>query len=115
MSKIADLFEHNLIQNFNQLFTEADAIESLLHKNIQQSSAENVNTIITQFFNLPEATETALALDLQHDEIQTLKQTTSMNDENLSSIAKIVAFLLAQETNAFEQVEVFESLQDYPM
>lgn len=115
MSKIADLFEYNLIQNFNQLFTEADAIESLLHENIQQSSDEDLKIMITQFFNLPEATETALALDLQYDEIQTLKQITSMNDANLSSIAKIVAFLLAQETKAFEQVQVFESLQDYPM
>jgi len=38
-----------------------------------------------------------------------------MKKENIADTAKIVALCLALETNALDQVEIADSLEDYPI
>ncbi|MDY6455938.1 hypothetical protein [Acinetobacter faecalis] len=116
MSKMIDLFEQNLVQNFSQFFfSKADSIENELHQNIQNTSENDLKSMIANFFAQPQAQETAIALDLQQNEIQALLAGEALTQTHLESTAKIVAYYLAMETDAFSKVEVFDSLKDYPM
>ncbi len=48
--------------------------------------------------------------------VEQLQAGSDLKDESLmTATAKIVAYCLAVETDAFNQVDVAESLQDYPM
>lgn len=116
MSKMMNLFEQNLVQNFsNFLFSKTDHIEDQLNQHIQNTSENDLKSIIANFFADPQAQETALALDLQHNEIQALLAGEALNHKHLASTAKIVAYYLAMETDTFSKIDVFDNLKDYPM
>lgn len=116
MSKMIDLFEQNLVQNFAQFFfSKADHIEDQLHQYIQNTSENDLKSMIANFFAQPQAQETALALDLQTNEIQALLAGDALTKTHLKSTAKIATYYLAMETDAFSKVNVFDSLKDYPM
>ena len=116
MSKMIDLFEQNLVQNFsNFFFSKADHIENELHLNIQNTPENDIKSLIANFFAEPQAQETATALDLQQNEIQALLAGEALAEMHLASTAKIVAYYLAKETDTFSKLDLFDSLKDYPM
>ncbi|WP_180055898.1 MULTISPECIES: hypothetical protein [unclassified Acinetobacter] len=117
MLKMIDVLEQQLVQNFSDsLFTQIDAIDELFHEQLKTVADIDLQNLISQFFSTENAVEVAHALDIQANDIEAIQAGANLKDENLvNATAKIIAYCLAVETSALEQVEVFDSLQDYPM
>ena len=117
MLKMIDVLEQQLVQNFSDsLFTQTDAIDDLFHEQLKTVADIDLQNLISQFFSTENALEVAQDLDIQADQIEAIQSGADLKDESLvAATAKIVAYCLAIETNTLHQVEVFESLQDYPM
>ena len=110
MLKMIDVLDQRLVQNFTQaLQSPTPQFEEQLDQGILNASDLELNHAVT-------AIEAAQALDISADRIQALQLGASFKDEQyLADLKKIVTLCLALETDALEQVEVFDSLQDYPM
>jgi len=117
MLKMIDVLDQRLVQNFTQaLQSPTSQFEEQLDQGILNASDLELNHAVTAFFNEVDAIEAAQALDISADRIQALQLGASFKDEQyLADLKKIVTLCLALETDALEQVEVFDSLQDYPM
>ena len=117
MLKMIDVLDQRLVQNFTQaLQSPTPQFEEQLDQGILNASDLELNHAVTAFFNEVNAIEAAQALDISADRIQALQLGASFKDEQyLADLKKIVTLCLALETDALEQVEVFDSLQDYPM
>ena len=117
MLKMIDVLEQQLVQNFSDsLFTQTDAIDDLFHEQLKTVADIDLQNLISQFFSTENALELAQDLDIQADQIEAIQSGADLKDESLvAATAKIVAYCLAVETNTLHQVEVFESVQDYPM
>ncbi|OTG81907.1 hypothetical protein B9T33_05115 [Acinetobacter sp. ANC 5054] len=117
MLKMIDVLEQQLVQNFSDsLFTQTDAIDDLFHEQLKTVADIDLQNLISQFFSTENALEVAQDLDIQADQIEAIQSGADLKDESLvTATAKIVAYCLVIETNILHQVEVFESLQDYPM
>ena len=105
------------MQDFTQaLQSPTPQFEEQLNQGILEASDCDLNRAVTTFFNEVNAIEAAQALDISVDRIQALQLGASFKDEQyLADLKKIVTLCLAVETDALHQVEVFDSLQDYPM
>ena len=117
MLKMIDVLDQRLVQNFTQaLQSPTPQFEEQLDQGILNASDLELNHAVTAFFNEVDAIEAAQALDISADRIQALQLGASFKDEQyLADLKKIVTLCLALETDALEQVEVFDSLRDYPM
>ena len=117
MSKMIDVLEQQLVQNFSDsLFTQTDAIVQQFNEHLKAVADIDLQNLISQFFSTENAVDVAHALDIHADQIADIQAGADLKDESLvQATAKIVAYCLAVETEALDQVEVFDSLQDYPM
>ena len=109
MLKMTDVLSHSLVQNFTQGFSSLSAAQ--LDEQLNQS----ILNAVAAFFERPDALQSASALDISLDAIQALKQGIALKAEYLSDTLKIAALCLALETNALEQLDIAEPLQDFPI
>jgi bacterioferritin (cytochrome b1) len=115
MIKMIDVLEHNLVQNFiHSLSAQTEHLDELI-EGILQTSHPDVTDAINNFLNLNNTSELAEALDIQQDRIEAIQSGLAMKKENIADTAKIVALCLALETNALDQVDIADSLEDYPI
>ena len=115
MLKMIDVFEQNLVQNFlNSLSAPTEHSDELI-TGIVNASDIKLNQAIADFFANNDAAEVAQALDISKAHLQAIQTGLSRKQENLTATAKIVALCLALESDALHQVEIADSLQDYPM
>ena len=117
MLKMMDVLEHNLVQNFSHSLNQAsDQLDELLNQSILDTSEEQLHKVMSAFFKREDALETAQALDICQEDLQSLQAGLALKDEqHLCDTAKIVALCLALETDSLAQVEIPDCLQDYPM
>ena len=117
MLKMIDVLEHSLVQNFSDsLFNSTEQCENQFNQALFNVSDIDLQNIISTFFMRHDATDLAQHLDIQSETIEQLQAGSDLKDESLmTATAKIVAYCLAVETGAFNQVDVAERLQDYPM
>ncbi len=117
MLKMIDVLEQRLVQNFSDtLSNAADQLDIQVSQALMNVSDLDLHSIISAFFMRHDAAEIAQALDIHADTIEALQAAENLKQDTLiDATAKIVAYGLAVETEALDQVEVPESLQDYPM
>ncbi|WP_297425698.1 hypothetical protein [uncultured Acinetobacter sp.] len=117
MLKMTDVLSHSLVQNFTQGFSSLSAaqLDEQLNQSILNASDHALARAVAAFFERPDALQSASALDISLDAIQALKQGIALKAEYLSDTLKIAALCLALETNALEQLDIAEPLQDFPI
>lgn len=115
MIKMIDVLEQNLVQNFiHSLSAQTEHLDELI-EGILKASDRDVSNAINDFLNINNASDLAQALDIQQERIVAIQSGLAMKKENIADTAKIVALCLALETNALDQVEIADSLEDYPI
>lgn len=117
MLKMTDVLEQNVVQNFsNAFFHSAELLTSQLQDSIINASDSALRDALSHFFQRFDVKAIADALDISSEHIEHLKQGISLKeDQFILDTVKVVALCLALETDTLNQVEVFDSLQDYPM
>ena len=117
MMKMIDVLGHNIIQHFSHaLNVSSNQFDQQLDQQLLNASDAELNDAITAFFNDVNAFETAQALDISIDHIQALQLGLSLKrSEYIEDIKKIAMLCLALETDALFDVEVADSLRDYPI
>lgn len=117
MFKISDVLTSNLVQNFNHAF--ANTPTPRLDEQLQQSILNTPNTelqkLMTHFFQRQDAFDVLHALDIAIEDIAPLQHNSALKSKYLLETTKIVAFYLALENNIFAQLNIADSLNDYPM
>lgn len=120
MLKMSDVLGHDLVQNFPHALTSSIAFDSnldmddLISQAILQAPTSALHQAICSFFNEHDAVELAQALDIPTESLEAI-QAGEIHKEQLDDTSKIVALCLALETQTLTQVEIPESIQDYPM
>ncbi|NWK73713.1 hypothetical protein D7V64_14800 [Acinetobacter cumulans] len=117
MLKMIDVLEQSLVQNFSEsIFQATEQTEAQFHQELLKISDIDLANIVSTFFLNEQALEIAQHLDISTETIQEVQAGANLKDEAyITATTKIVAYCLAVETDAFNQVEVAECLQDYPM
>lgn len=117
MLKMIDVLEQSLVQNFSEsIFDNAEHSDAQFHQELLNISDIDLTNIMSAFFLNDQAAEVARALDISAQTVEVIQAGANLKDESLiSATAKIVAYCLAIETDALNQVEISECLQDYPM
>lgn len=115
MIKMIDVLEQNLVQNFiHSLSTQNEHLDELI-EGILNTSDRDFENAMQDFFNSNNPIEVAQALDINHDRLEAIRSGLAMKKENLADTAKIVALCIALETNSLNQLNIAESLEDYPV
>lgn len=117
MLKMMDVLDQSLVQNFSQsLFAPSEHLDEQFNQSVLNVSDVDLHHVLTSFFMREDAVEVASALDIQAEHVAALQAGANLKDDaNLAMISKIMAFCLALETNALQEFDLAESLQDYPM
>lgn len=117
MLKMIDVLEQSLVQNFSEsIFEATEHSDAQFHQELLKISDIDLTNIISTFFLNEHALDIAQHLDISAETIQAVQAGVNLKDEAyIAATSKIVAYYLAVETDAFNQVEVAECLQDYPM
>jgi hypothetical protein len=117
MLKMIDVLEQNLVQNFtHSLNTPTSQFDELLNQGILNASESALQKAVISFFNREDAIESAQALDISAERIQALQTGVALKDDRyLADTAKIVALCLALETDALNQLDISDCLQDFPV
>lgn len=114
MFKMIDVLDQNLVQNFTTSLNSATELDELFGQSLLDLSEIELQNVIAQFFAQKDALAKAKALDISDEAIaqlqtgENLTQTTS-----LTQASKIIALCLAEEIDAFAQVEVSDISVDY--
>jgi len=115
MIKMIDVLEKNLVQDFiHSLSAQHEHLDELID-GILKSSHDDFKQAISHFFNSNDVSDVAQALDINQDHLEAIQSGFAMKKENIADTAKIVALCLAIETNSLDQVQVSDSLEDYPI
>ena len=117
MLKMMDVLEQSLVQNFSDsLFSPAEQCDAQFSQELLNVADIDLQNIVSAFFMRADAADIAHALDIQAETAEAIQAGADLKDEVfMAATAKIVAYCLAVETDAFNQVNVPDSLQDYPM
>ncbi|MBL8322432.1 MAG: hypothetical protein JNJ93_09200 [Acinetobacter sp.] len=117
MLKMMDVLEQSLVQNFSDsLFSPAEQCDAQFSQELLNVADIDLQNIVSAFFMRADAADIAHALDIQAETAEAIQAGADLKDEAfMAATAKIVAYCLAVETGAFNQVDVPDSLQDYPM
>ena len=118
MSKMIDVLEQSLVQNFSLSLTESsEQFMVQLHQGILNASEIDLHQAIRQFCSQINADEDAVqALELNRDMQELLANADNLkNEEFLADVTKIVALCLAYETNTLSELDIYQPLQDYPV
>ncbi len=115
MIKMTDVLEHNLVQSFIQSLSAQNEHFDELIQGILNASDHDFENAMRHFFTSNNPLEVAQALDINQDRLEAIRSGLAMQKENLADTAKIVALCLTLETNSLGQIEVADSLEDYPV
>ena len=117
MLKMTDVLEQSLVQNFTHGFsaTSNSQLDEQFNQSILNAPDTALQTAVAAFFQRPDAIQTARDLDISAESIAALQQGVALKAEYLTDTAKIAALCLALETDALQQINVSDSLQDFPM
>ncbi len=117
MFKMIDVLDQTLVQNFRySLSTPSKQFDELLNQGILNASDSMLTEAISYFFSNNDILDIAEALDIDVNHIYDLQRGIKLKtQENLADTAKIVTLCLALETNSLDEVDIADSLQDYPM
>ncbi|WP_173911231.1 hypothetical protein [Acinetobacter sp. Marseille-Q1618] len=115
MNKISDVLEHSLVQKFvHSLSAQTEQLDELIN-GLLSAPQPDLNQAIAHFIANQETHNFAYALDIQKENLNAIQNGLALKKENLADTAKIVALCLAMEADTLSQLEVAESLQDFPM
>ena len=118
MLKMMDVLEQSLVQNFSDsLFSPAEQCDAQFSQELLNVADIDLQNIVSAFFMRADAADIAHALDIQAETAEAIQAGADLKKDEafMAATAKIVAYCLALETDAFNQVDVPDSLQDYPM
>lgn len=117
MFKMIDVLGQNLVQDFlYSLSTPSAQFDDVLNQSILNASESKLHDAITYFFSNNDVLDIADALDIHPSHIYDLQQGLELKaQENLANTAKVVMLCLALETDAFDNVHIADSLENYPM
>lgn len=117
MLKMTDVLEQSLVQDFTHAFSSCSAVQldEKFSQSILNASETALKDMVAQFCQRQDAVDIAQALDIQDDVFSALQQGIALQSEYVIETQKIAAFCLALETNMLDQIEIADSLQDYPM
>ena len=116
MLKMIDVLDSGLVQNFTHSFsTHLEELDELIHKGILDSSDNELKQAIANFMDQNDPTDLAYALDINQQCLDDIRSGLALKKQNLADTAKIVALCLALETDRLDEVDIAESLKDYPM
>ena len=116
MLKMIDVLEPNLVQNFKYALTSPTPhFDEQLNQGILNAPELQLHHALNSFLLEHNPLEVADALDISPERIQAIQSGKTLSHENLNDTAKVVALCLALETNTLANVEVADSLQDYPI
>lgn len=115
MLKMIDVLDQSLVKNFiDSLSAQNEHLDELI-EGILKTSHHNFDDAMNDFFNTNNAHEIAESLDINQDRLNAIRTGLAMKQENLADTAKIVALCLALETDTLNQVNIADSLEDYPI
>lgn len=115
MNKMSDVLEHSLVQKFvHSLSAQTEHLDELID-GILNAPQQDFHQAISSFVADQDTPNFAQALDIQKENLQAIQDGLALQKEHLADTAKIVALCLALETNILTQLEVAESLKDFPM
>ena len=115
MLKISDVLDPKVVQNFSSFFSQAEQFEQVLSQNLVSTSNTQVLNAISSFLNDYDDVEASTALDISVSDIQSLKNGVALQENHETHASKIIALILAMETDALTNLNIPNSLQDYPM
>lgn len=117
MLKMADVIGQKLAQNFsNILHGSSDVLSEQLNQGVLNASDSALSTAFVNFFNQVDAVEATAALGIPAERIDSIRQGLELKtDSNLADTLKVVTLCLAMEHNLLDQIEIFDSLHDFPM
>lgn len=117
MLKMTDVLAQSLVQDFTHGFSSSSAhqLDDQLNQSILNAPDQALQNAIAAFFQRPDALQTALDLDINQESIAALQQGVALKADYLTETAKIAALCLALETDALAQMDIADSLQDFPM
>ena len=115
MNKMSDVLEHSLVQKFvHSLSAQTEHLDELID-GILNAPQHDFHHVISSFVADQKTYDFAQALDIQKENLQAIQNGLALKKEHLADTAKIVALCLALETNLLTQLDVAESLKDFPM
>lgn len=116
MLKMIDVLEHNLVQNFKYAITSPTTnFDEQLNQGILNASELQLHNVLASFLLQHNPLEIAYALDISPERIQAIQSGAALSHENLNDTVKVVALCLALETDTLANVNIADSLQDYPI
>lgn len=116
MLKMIDVLDQNLVQNFKCALTSTTTnFDEQFNQGILNAPELQLHRVLNSFLLEYNPLEVAHALDISAERIQAIQSGTTLNHENINDTAKVVALCLALETNTLANVEIADSLQDYPI
>lgn len=117
MFKMVDVLDKNLVQNFIlSLQSPCESLDEQFKQGISALPEQHIDLLFSQFLKQEQCLEMLQAIDLTHERLTALQHSQCFTtQDNLNDTAKVIALCLALETDALEQVDISQCLQDYPM
>lgn len=116
MLKMIDVLEQHLVQNFKYALTSSTSnFDDQLSQGILNAPELQLHHALSSFLLEHNPLEVAHALDISPERIQAIQSGAALSHENINDTAKVVALCLALETDTLAQVDIADSLQDYPI
>ncbi len=116
MLKMTDVLAHSLVQDFTHAFLSCSPaqLDEQFNQRLFACAAE-LKDVVQQFCQRQDALMIAQALDIHAEALTALQQGQAFTEQYALETQKIAACCLALETNVLEQLNIADSLQDYPM
>ena len=114
MFKMIDVLDQTLVQNFTHSLNSPTELDDLFRQSLLNLSEIELQNVVAHFFAQDNAIAKAKALELSDEAIQRLQTGENLTQgAALTHTSKIVALCLAEEIDAFSQVQVSEISTDY--
>lgn len=114
MFKMIDVLDQTLVQNFTHSLNSPTELDELFRQSLLDLSEIELQNVVVHFFAQDNALAKAKALELSDEAIQNLQTGENLTQgTTLTHTSKIVALCLAEEIDAFSQVQISEISTDY--
>ncbi|MGY5393032.1 hypothetical protein XA39_06975 [Acinetobacter tandoii] len=114
MFKMIDVLDQTLVQNFTHSLNSPTELDELFRQSLLDLSEIELQNVVAHFFAQDNALAKAKALELSDEAIQNLQTGENLTQgATLTHTSKIVALCLAEEIDAFSQVQISEISTDY--
>ena len=114
MFKMIDVLDQTLVQNFTHSLNSPTELDELFRQSLLDLSEIELQNVVAHFFAQDNALAKAKALELSDEAIQNLQTGENLTQgATLTHTSKIVALCLAEEIDAFSQVQISEISTEY--